>query len=98
MKVRLAVLLCLVGSASSVVAARQAPDPRPITVDDLFGIRAVHDPQISPDGQVIAYTDSDGGWRSGSPYERRGLFGSSEVVARRQVSGVPFRAQRDRRR
>jgi len=58
MKVRLAVLLCLVGAASSVVAARQAPGPRLITVDDLFGIRAVHDPQISPDGQFIAYTVS----------------------------------------
>jgi dipeptidyl aminopeptidase/acylaminoacyl peptidase len=58
MKVRLAVLLCLFGSASSLVAARQAPGPRLITVDDLFGIRAVHDPQISPDGQFIAYTVS----------------------------------------
>ena len=56
MKAPLAVLLCLAGSARSVVAAQQAPAPRLITVDDLFGIREVHDPQISPDGQFIAYT------------------------------------------
>lgn len=56
MKAPLAVLLCLAGSARSVVAAQQAPAPRLITLDDLFGIREVHDPQISPDGQFIAYT------------------------------------------
>ena len=56
MKAPLAVLLCLAGSARCVVAAQQAPAPRLITLDDLFGIREVHDPQISPDGQSIAYT------------------------------------------
>jgi dipeptidyl aminopeptidase/acylaminoacyl peptidase len=30
--------------------------PRPITVDDLFQIREVSDPQVSPDGQSVAYT------------------------------------------
>jgi dipeptidyl aminopeptidase/acylaminoacyl peptidase len=30
--------------------------PRPITVDDLFQIREVSDPQLSPDGQSVAYT------------------------------------------
>ena len=50
MRVRLAVLLCLVGSAGFA--------PRVIMVDDLFGVREVHDPQISPDGQFIAYTVS----------------------------------------
>jgi dipeptidyl aminopeptidase/acylaminoacyl peptidase len=50
MRVRLAVLLCLVGSAGFA--------PRVIMVDDLFGVREVHDPQISHDGQFIAYTVS----------------------------------------
>jgi len=50
MRVRLAVLLCLVGSAGFA--------PRVIMVDDLFGVREVHDPQISPDGLFIAYTVS----------------------------------------
>ena len=30
--------------------------PRPITVDDLFQIREVSDPQLSPDAQFVAYT------------------------------------------
>jgi dipeptidyl aminopeptidase/acylaminoacyl peptidase len=29
--------------------------PRPITVDDLFGMQEVSDTQISPDGQFVAY-------------------------------------------
>ena len=32
------------------------PTPRPITIDDLFKIQAVRDPQISPDGQWVAYS------------------------------------------
>src|SRR5215469_15090670 len=58
MSVRLAVLLCLAGSAGFRAFAQQASAPRPITVDDLSGVREVHDPQISPDGQFIAYTVS----------------------------------------
>lgn len=58
MRLRLAVLLCLAGSAGSVVLAQQASAPRLITVDDLFGVREVHDPQISSDDQFIAYTVS----------------------------------------
>ncbi len=30
--------------------------PRPLTVDDYFGLRDVGDPQISPDGRWVAYT------------------------------------------
>lgn len=58
MRLRLAVLLCLAGSAGSVVLAQHASAPRLITVDDLFGVREVHDPQISSDDQFIAYTVS----------------------------------------
>ena len=36
--------------------AGQSPAPRAITVDDLFQIRDVGDPQISPDAQWVAYT------------------------------------------
>ena len=40
------------------VAPAQKPptQPRPITVDDLFQIREVSDPQLSPDAQSVAYT------------------------------------------
>src|ERR1700687_4834223 len=39
------------------VPAQQPPtQPRPVTVDDLFQIREVLDPQLSPDAQSVAYT------------------------------------------
>jgi dipeptidyl aminopeptidase/acylaminoacyl peptidase len=41
---------------SSITYAQQAAAPRPVGVDDLFGVREVHDPQISPDAQFVAYT------------------------------------------
>jgi len=42
-----------------MAAAQPAPaTPRPITVDDYFQIREVKDPQISDDGQWVAYTVS----------------------------------------
>jgi dipeptidyl aminopeptidase/acylaminoacyl peptidase len=34
----------------------QTPEKRLLTLDDLFSIRAVGDPQISPDGNWVAYT------------------------------------------
>jgi dipeptidyl aminopeptidase/acylaminoacyl peptidase len=49
-----ALLLALVPTAT---AAQKPPmQPRPITVDDLFQIREVSDPQLSPDAQFVAYT------------------------------------------
>ena len=32
------------------------PAPRPITIDDYFQIQTVHEPQLSPDAQWVAYT------------------------------------------
>jgi dipeptidyl aminopeptidase/acylaminoacyl peptidase len=50
-------ILVAFGLGSSITHAQQSsPAPRPVGVDDLFAIREVHDPQISPDGQFIAYT------------------------------------------
>src|SRR5579862_682856 len=44
-------------AASMLASAEQAPSvPRAITVDDAFRIKAVEDPQISPDGARVAYT------------------------------------------
>ncbi len=37
-------------------ASRAAEAPRPLKVDDIFSIKAVADPQISPDGRWVAYT------------------------------------------
>jgi dipeptidyl aminopeptidase/acylaminoacyl peptidase len=50
------VAVCL---GNSITHAQQSSSSsRPVGVDDLFGVREVHDPQISPDGQFIAYTVS----------------------------------------
>ena len=43
-----------VGMLVPVTAATQAP--RLLTVDDLFALKQVADPQISPDGRWVAYT------------------------------------------
>src|ERR1700685_983762 len=41
---------------SCLSASAQSPSPRPITIDDYFQIQAVHDPQLSPDAQWVAYS------------------------------------------
>jgi dipeptidyl aminopeptidase/acylaminoacyl peptidase len=33
----------------------QAADKRPMTIDDLFAFKRVTDPQVSPDGKLVAY-------------------------------------------
>jgi dipeptidyl aminopeptidase/acylaminoacyl peptidase len=43
-------------ATGQLLAAQEGSNPRPITVDDLFQIRDVADPQISPDAQWVAYT------------------------------------------
>ncbi len=49
-------LFLVLGFVCSFSQAQQTTTaPRPVTVDDLFGVREVHDPQISPDSQFIAY-------------------------------------------
>lgn len=55
MKLRSAPLCCVLLLGSSITLAQQNPQPRLIGVDDLFGVQEVHDPQISPDAQWIAY-------------------------------------------
>ncbi|MGB9430667.1 MAG: hypothetical protein WBQ89_00365, partial [Candidatus Acidiferrum sp.] len=56
MRLRPVVLLVVLAITSSITRAQQPGAPRPVGVDDLFGIREVHDSQISPDAQWIAYT------------------------------------------
>ena len=45
-------LVCLMALA----AVGRAADRRPVTLDDLFSLRDVSDPQIAPDGAWVAYT------------------------------------------
>ena len=42
--------------AVSPLRSQQPPSPRPIAISDLFALRDVHDPQISPDGHWVAYS------------------------------------------
>jgi dipeptidyl aminopeptidase/acylaminoacyl peptidase len=53
MKRTLAVFACLL--ALLVPAAVRAEGKRPMTVEDLFRFKRVADPQVSPDGKLVAY-------------------------------------------
>jgi dipeptidyl aminopeptidase/acylaminoacyl peptidase len=48
---RLAVLLTLLAAAAAPVLAGQ----KPWTSDDVLGLKVVSDPQVSPDGRLVAY-------------------------------------------
>jgi dipeptidyl aminopeptidase/acylaminoacyl peptidase len=50
-RVLLLAMCCLFFSALTAVAA----DKRPMTIEDLFRFQRVSDPQISPDGKLVAY-------------------------------------------
>jgi dipeptidyl aminopeptidase/acylaminoacyl peptidase len=64
-------LVCAFVAASSAWSARQsATSQRAITIDDLFKIREVSDPQISFDGQAIAYTVKSSSLRDDKTEER----------------------------
>src|SRR6476646_6308352 len=56
---RLAVMMVLVVvfCGSAVRGQQSVPPPRATTVADAFAFRDLHDPQISPDGQWVAYTE-----------------------------------------
>jgi dipeptidyl aminopeptidase/acylaminoacyl peptidase len=55
---RLRILIAVLVLAPAVFAQQPASALRPITIDDYFQIRAVHEPQLSPDAQWILYTVS----------------------------------------
>ena len=52
---RLVIFLAVLVLTPFVLAQQPAPSPRPITIDDYFRIREVHDPQLSTDAQSVAY-------------------------------------------
>jgi dipeptidyl aminopeptidase/acylaminoacyl peptidase len=55
MKLRLTVLLLAMAVLSLPAVSQTQALPRTVGVDDLFGMREVHDPQITRDGRFIAY-------------------------------------------
>src|SRR5580765_4539214 len=54
---RLSQTLVLLLAVTNLVAAQQ-PVKRPLKLDDLARVREVRDPQVSPDGQWVAYVVS----------------------------------------
>ncbi len=52
----LTLLFATLAFAPIASAQTVPPSPRPITIDDYFQIQAVHDPQLSPDAQWVAYS------------------------------------------
>jgi len=53
---RLAIAILALSLPIAAPAQKPPTQPRPITVDDLFQIHEVSDPQLSPDAQSVAYT------------------------------------------
>jgi len=53
---RLTIAILALSLPLGAPAQKPPTQPRPVTVDDLFQIREVSDPQLSPDAQSVAYT------------------------------------------
>ena len=53
---RLLVFSSVLVPTSAILAQQPPSSPRPITIDDYFQIRAVRDPQLSPDAHFVTYT------------------------------------------
>ena len=45
----------LVAMAATASVAAQDPQPRSLTIDDLFQLESVSSPVVSPDGSQVAY-------------------------------------------
>jgi dipeptidyl aminopeptidase/acylaminoacyl peptidase len=67
---RFSLVCALIAAPAAVSAPQSAPAQRTITIDDLFRIREVSDPQVSLDGLVIAYTVKSSSLREDKTEER----------------------------
>jgi dipeptidyl aminopeptidase/acylaminoacyl peptidase len=67
---RFSLVCALIAAPAAVSAPQSATTQRAITIDDLFRIREVSDPQVSLDGQVIAYTVKSSSLREDKTEER----------------------------
>ncbi|MGB6865407.1 MAG: hypothetical protein WBE11_06910, partial [Candidatus Aminicenantaceae bacterium] len=50
------VVSVFLGTISNGVSAQEANSKRNLTIDDFFKLKNVGSPQISPDGEWVAYT------------------------------------------
>ena len=48
-------LLALAALAAAATSPAAEPQKRPMQIDDLFKFKRVADPQVSPDGKLVAY-------------------------------------------
>src|SRR5690349_20969586 len=51
-------LVCSLGNLSAVTAQQTSGSRHPLTLDDIAKLHEVRDPQVSPDGQWVAYVVS----------------------------------------
>src|SRR5690349_23233211 len=95
---RLSVLVLL----TSLAASLGAQERRPITFEDFAAVRAVSDPQISPDGRSVLYsvrtTDVAANRRSGKTYVAATGGGSARAFPGDDVSASEARWSPDGRR
>src|SRR5690349_23777028 len=52
----LVLALSLTLAAPLAATTAQTPPQRPLTPDDVYNLKTVRDPQVSPDGRWVAYT------------------------------------------
>ncbi len=79
----LAVALATCGLPSVLRAQKPPIQPRAVTIDDLFQIREVQDPQLSPDAQWVAYTVKTLSLKEDKSEERIWMvpFGGGDAIA-----------------
>src|SRR3954469_2900678 len=76
-------LLALLALAAPVLAAG-----RPMTIDDLLAVKTVSDPQVSPDGKLVAYVVSKIDREANKPYRDLWLVPTSAGEPRRLTTST----------
>src|SRR3954467_8260876 len=87
---------------AALASSLGAQERRPISFDDFAAVRAVSDPQMSPDGRSVLYvvrtTDIGANRRSGRTYVQSVTGGSARVFPSEEVSASEARWSPDGRR
>lgn len=92
----------MAGTCTSLAGAQQAPGQHPLTFQDFAAVRAVSDPQISPDGRQVLYavrtTDVAANRRSGRSYVVDAAGGTPRAWPSADVSASEARWSPDGKR
>src|SRR5436189_2929733 len=87
---------------AALASSLGAQERRPITFDDFAAVRAVSDPQISPDGRSVLYavrtTDVTANRRAGKTYLVPTAGGVARIFPADEVSASEARWSPDGRR